>query len=35
LSTHDAGGATTDRDIVLATRISAVARPFLAARSEG
>ena len=32
LSTHDAGGAITERDIVLATRISALARPFLAAR---
>ena len=32
LSTHDAGGAVTERDIVLATRISAVARVFLAAR---
>jgi 4a-hydroxytetrahydrobiopterin dehydratase len=32
LSTHDAGGAVTERDIVLATRISALVRPFLAAR---
>ena len=32
LSTHDAGGATTELDIVLATRISALARPFLAGR---
>jgi 4a-hydroxytetrahydrobiopterin dehydratase len=32
LSTHDAGGTTTERDIALATRISAVAPPFLAAR---
>ena len=32
LSTHDAGGATTDLDIVLATRISALARLVLAAR---
>jgi len=32
LSTHDAGGAVTERDVVLATRISAVARMFLAAR---
>jgi 4a-hydroxytetrahydrobiopterin dehydratase len=32
LSTHDAGGAITERDIGLAARISAAARPFLAAR---
>jgi len=32
LSTHDAGGAITERDIALAGRISAAARPFLAAR---
>ena len=32
LSTHDAGGAVTELDIALATRISALARPFLAAR---
>jgi 4a-hydroxytetrahydrobiopterin dehydratase len=32
LSTHDAGDAVTERDIVLATRISALARVFLAAR---
>jgi 4a-hydroxytetrahydrobiopterin dehydratase len=32
LSTHDAGGAITERDIALAGRISAVARPFLAGR---
>ena len=32
LSTHDAGDAVTERDIALAGRISAVARPFLAAR---
>jgi 4a-hydroxytetrahydrobiopterin dehydratase len=32
LSTHDAGGAVTERDIVLATRISALVRPLLAAR---
>ena len=32
LSTHDAGGAITERDIGLAGRISAAARPFLAAR---
>ena len=32
LSTHDAGGAVTERDIGLAGRISAAARPFLAAR---
>jgi len=31
LSTHDAG-AITERDIALAGRISAVARPFLAGR---
>ena len=31
LSTHDAGDAVTERDIVLATRISALARPVLAA----
>ena len=32
LSTHDAGGAITERDIALAARIAAAARPFLAAR---
>jgi 4a-hydroxytetrahydrobiopterin dehydratase len=32
LSTHDAGDAVTECDIALATRISAVAPPFLAAR---
>ena len=32
LSTHDAGGAVTEKDIELAGRISAVARPFLPAR---
>ena len=32
LSTHDAGDAITERDIVLATRISALVRVFLAAR---
>ena len=32
LSTHDAGGAITERDIGLAGRISAAARPLLAAR---
>ena len=32
LSTHDAGGAITERDIGLAGRISTAARPFLAAR---
>jgi 4a-hydroxytetrahydrobiopterin dehydratase len=32
LSTHDAGGAITERDITLAGRISAAARPFLTAR---
>ena len=32
LSTHDAGDAITERDIALAGRISAAARPFLAAR---
>jgi len=32
LSTHDAGNAVTERDIALAGRISAVARPFLAGR---
>jgi 4a-hydroxytetrahydrobiopterin dehydratase len=32
LSTHDAGDAVTERDIGLAGRISAAARPFLAAR---
>jgi 4a-hydroxytetrahydrobiopterin dehydratase len=32
LSTHDAGDAVTERDIALAGRISAAARPFLAAR---
>jgi 4a-hydroxytetrahydrobiopterin dehydratase len=32
LSTHDAGDAVTELDIALAGRISAVARPFLAAR---
>ncbi len=32
LSTHDAGGVITDRDIALAARISAAARPFLAGR---
>jgi len=28
LNTHDAGGAVTERDIALATRVSAVARLF-------
>jgi 4a-hydroxytetrahydrobiopterin dehydratase len=32
LSTHDAGDAITERDIALAGRISAAARPFLAGR---
>ncbi len=32
LSTHDAGDADTERHIALAGRISAAARPFLAAR---
>jgi 4a-hydroxytetrahydrobiopterin dehydratase len=32
LSTHDAGDAITERDIALAGRISAAARPFLTAR---
>ncbi len=32
LSTHDAGGAITERDILLAAHISAAARPLLPAR---
>ena len=31
LTTHDAGNAVTENDIALARRISAAARPFLAA----
>src|SRR5580658_8435886 len=31
LTTHDAGNAVTENDIALAKRISAAARPFLAA----
>jgi len=32
LSTHDAGGAVTERDVALAGRISALARALLAGR---